>query len=121
MNKKKLVLNITIPIIITFLLWFINFLLLKNLGNIVKIFTNNNYVINYFKNLSQQKLSYPFMFFFVSLIINGLLFFIIKKHNIWFIIGIIILNILFFIAILLFTMIGNQYVFQLIQELKNYM
>jgi len=123
MEKQKtlqILKNILIPFIITTLIWLVSLLILKNLGTLVKLFNKSEMVISYFKSLSKKELTFPIPVFCSIFIINVILFMLIKKKNALFIVLIILLNLLFIIPSIMFTTIGNDFVFQLVEELQNY-
>lgn len=121
MNKiLKYGINLIISVVIACILWLLTFLIIKLIPSIVKLFNDNQYVIRYIKELVNEDKTYPIAFICCAGIINFIILSIFKKKKVVFYIVIVLINILLLIPIILFTTIDGQYIFAILQELKEY-
>lgn len=121
MNLKKMIINTLIALVITMFVFLLIFLILNHLDGIVKIFTQNTYVISYFKDIVDDKKEYPFIFVFILLLINVVLCLFRSKQKLIMTILIVLVNLAAFIGIFMFTKVDRQYVMQIIDEIKSYL
>lgn len=115
----KLSIYIIISVLITLVLYLLTMIVINNIPNIMKIFIKNKYFINYVQEIVNSSRIYPLSFIVCSGIMNLILLVLFKNKKLIFYMVIILVNLLMLMAIILFTSVDNQYVFQLLRELEN--
>lgn len=116
---KSIIFSVVFATIISLVIWGITVLLVNNLDTMGKLIYNNQYFISYMKRLSQKNKEYPLAILFCLTIINSLCFIFLKKQKIIFIVLIIIVSIVGLISFILITKLGDLFIFQHLEELKD--
>lgn len=116
--------NLIISLIISTIILLLIIIILNNLDNIIKLFTKNEMIIKYMKRATQRNREYPISIIASITIFNYLILTIIKKHNLVFIIFLILLTIVELIICILLTKLKDEFFYQFIQStiqrLNNY-
>lgn len=116
---KTIIFSIIIASLISLFIWIITSILLSNLGKVGKLIYDNQYFISYMERLSQKDKEYPFAILFCLTLVNAICLNFLKKHKVIFIILIVIISILSLVTFILITKLGDLFVFQHLEELKN--
>lgn len=116
---KRVIKSCIISLAISLLIWFFSFLILKNLPSIGKLFYKNEYFIRYLERMSARKRSYPIALLVCLTIVNFLLSFLLKKKKVLSIILLVVMSIVGMAGFLLLTQLNGEFVFQIIESLKE--
>ena len=119
LNIKKFLITFIVTCLILIVSLGFTIIIYNNLVNIAKIFTDNKYIIVFFEKLEALSLGLPIIFIvFMFLFDFVILYLLFYKKNL-FIIFIIILTLITLCVIFFLTRIGDYFVFQVIDNMRN--
>lgn len=119
MKIKKLIFCSVYACILTLCSTFLIYIILKNIDDIGSIFTDNEIIIGFLKNLTTLKIRVPIemiFVFFALFLLNSILLY---KKRIVFVIVSVVLIIVFLVVLFLLSKYGEYFVFQIINNLKE--
>ncbi len=116
---KKLLYSLLYSCSITLGLTLLLFIIIKNLVPIIGLFTDNEIITMVVKQIDEIGLKLPYLLILCFFVLYFILFYLCGKHKIILIIVSVLISICFLIVNFLLCSVNKDFVFQIINNLKE--